>query len=197
MKGPDLNILLTITGIGQEKAKRAVQNTLGFSPDLVISTGFAGALKEGIGAGDLVLDSSRSDPRTSGILSALSEKYAITVHRGAFFSQDKTLFTREEKMRGGENNGAIAVEMESRGIHDLCREKKIPFCSLRAVSDTLDQDLPLSVGAWGAEGGVSGRFLAALFFRPREWKSFFRLFRSSRKAERSLSAILTLLMGSL
>ncbi len=182
-KDPDL--ILRLTGMGQSGARQGAEALLRDSPGMVISTGFAGALKEEIRPGDLVIDTARSDPKWAQVLSEIAEKNLVPAHGGPFYSSKVPLMTALEKARTARETGAVAVEMESQAIFEVLKLKQVPFLSFRTVSDSLDQDLPPAIFESSPGPGLLWRLLLA----PGQWGSFAKLVRSSRAAEKSLTKI--------
>jgi adenosylhomocysteine nucleosidase len=131
---PELSIL--ITGIGQRNAEAAVGAGLKIHlPRLVLTCGFAGALNPALVAGDVVFSTDDAELRKR--LLAAGAKPAKFV----FASKIATTVAKKQELR--RTTGAEAVEMESEVIQGICRERGIPCATVRVISDTANEDLPL------------------------------------------------------
>lgn len=183
-------VRLCLTGIGPANAKKGLERISPWKPDSVLSIGFAGALQEGIEPGDIVVDSSSGAPEVADAFERAASQSGLAFHRGSFSIADKVLRNSREKEEAGARTGAIAVEMEGGAIFEACRSQGIGFCSVRAVSDSLNQSLPSSISAIGPRGEITGKFIMRVLLRPWEWVDLARLARSSEKAEKNLSKIL-------
>lgn len=111
--------------------------------DLVISTGFCGALDPGLRIGDIV------------VAGEIPERVERSFVRGRVLSLDRVVVTAAEKRSLRETTGASIVEMEYAAISARAREWGVPCCSVRAVSDTADQDMPLDFNGYR---DLAGRF---------------------------------------
>jgi adenosylhomocysteine nucleosidase len=162
-RGHQISILLT--GIGSRNAEKAVRQFLvGHSPELVLTCGFAGGLNPDLKLGDVVFEipsrSSRGNEAQIGnqkteIENQLEPPYVGCYEKLAaagakpvrFFCADRIATTAAEKKKLREQTDADVVEMESAAIHAVCAERGIPCVTVRVISDTANEDLPLDFNA--------------------------------------------------
>ena len=134
-------ITILITGIGCKNAEKSVREFLANnSPKLVLTCGFAGGLNRDLKVGEVVFELSEHQiPNFK-----LQERFLDAGAKPAkFFCADRIATTIAEKKKLREETGADAIEMESETIHAVCRERGIPCATIRAISDTAEEDLPL------------------------------------------------------
>lgn len=130
------DVFVLLTGIGRTNAERTVRGFLERSPGaLVLTCGFAGGLNPELKIGDVIFLT--VDPTLDASLDRAGAKPA------GFFCSSRMVTTAREKAELRQITGADAVEMESEAIHALCRERGLPCATVRVISDTADEDLPL------------------------------------------------------
>lgn len=131
---PDVIVLLT--GIGKKNAETVSrERILKCSPKLVLTCGFAGALNEELNLGDVIF--------TTEDEILCNKLMAIGVKPAKFCCSERIATTVREKAGLRQKSGADAVEMESDAIQSICRERGIPCATVRVISDTAGEDLPL------------------------------------------------------
>jgi adenosylhomocysteine nucleosidase len=152
-------ISILITGIGRKNAKKSAREFLATnSPELVLTCGFAGGLNPDLKLGDVVFELTDwrgefHEPQTEKKIgdsqsSPLREKLLAAGAKPAkFFCADRITTTVAEKKKLRDETGADAVETESGAIHAVCRERGIPCATVRVISDTANEDLPLDFNA--------------------------------------------------
>jgi adenosylhomocysteine nucleosidase len=143
-------IVLVRSGMGREKARRAlIEVSEKWDLKEVISIGYAGALDPSLEVADLVIadkvievDSSQPEKEMKsfalekeifGTLTALRRKILLTVDRPAA--------TPEEKKQLREKYSAVAVDMETSALAEEAEARHLDFFSVRAITDTADQEL--------------------------------------------------------
>ncbi len=165
-RGHHISILLT--GIGRQNAEKSLREFLagGASapasrlkdtstgqawlartlapPDLVLTCGFAGGLNPDLKLGEVVFElagPAANDQKLIANLKAAGAKPA------KLFCADRIATSIAEKKKLRDETGADAVEMESAAIHAVCRERGIPCATVRVISDTASENLPLDFNA--------------------------------------------------
>lgn len=140
---PKLRVL--ITGMGKANAAEALVGALMESPYkprpfVVLTCGFAGGLDFELKLGDVVFE-------TDDILPLAADLRAAGAKAARFHCSDRVATTPAEKSQLCATSGADAVEMESSVIRAICRERGIPSATVRVISDTADESLPLDFNA--------------------------------------------------
>jgi adenosylhomocysteine nucleosidase len=179
-----------ITGMGQRNAETAVRAALDQSePSLVVTCGFAGGLNPELLFG-VVLYEEDPDAGLGPILDT------IGAERARFYCARRMLITPEEKRALRDTTGAAAVEMESGHIHALCRERAIPCVTIRVISDTADEELPLDFNELLTHDiQISFAKLGlALFRHPGKIPQMLELRKRTTAAAKKLANVLRLLL---
>jgi adenosylhomocysteine nucleosidase len=183
---------LLITGMGRRNASEQFRKALDrFNPERVLTCGFAGALNPALKIGDVLFDQD-FDPGLAGKLEAAGAVPA------QFHCSTRVAVTVAEKAELRRTTGADAVEMESAVIRTLCREQNIPSATIRVISDTADEDLPLDFNAlMTSEQKISFPKLAlALLKSPQKVPRLMSLQSNTRLAADRLAEVLEKLLRS-
>lgn len=182
-------IFLFVSGVGKKQVEETTQKLLERSPDLVLCAGFAGSLKPEICPGDLVLDNEKSSRETLERLPALCQSIQISLHQGRFYTSGSLLRTAEEKEKIAKQTGAIAVEMESSAVFDVCSKQGIPSLFVRSISDGFSQTLPAVIAKFNSHESA-GKFLGKVLKKPADWIRFVQFLISVRRAKKNLTKFL-------
>lgn len=191
----ELDIVALETGMGPTCARRATANALdGAHFDLVISAGLAGGLKPDLYSGALVtarlVKEAESGRETGPATEWLELAEQLGARSVAFVTTEGVTTTAADKRRLGLE--ADVVEMESFAVLDEAAKRRIPAVAIRAVSDSVDVDLPLDFTRVVDERGkVRAVSLAgAVMRRPASIAGLARLARDSRRAATILAEFL-------
>lgn len=180
----DRQVVIVRSGAGQTAAAHATEALLdGHGPQWVISAGFAGATQAQLQRYDLVLPDAVIRPDGTRVeLSPPADWLAQTafgpVHRGLLVSVDHLVSSPKEKRTLGEKFSALAVDMETFAVVDVCKRRGTPAVAVRIIIDTLDEQLPPEVRSLLKQKTAAARLgaaLGALWYRPSSWKDLYRL----------------------
>jgi adenosylhomocysteine nucleosidase len=130
------DVCVLVTGIGRINTERALRKFFANnSPCRIFTCGLAGGLDPKLVLGEVVFS-------TSDV--ALEKALIKSRARQAKFVCTATIAsTAAEKQKLRVITEADAVEMESEVVHEICQEREIPCATVRVISDTAHEDLPL------------------------------------------------------
>ena len=162
---PELTVV--VTGMGMNNARQTAEIILRQAkPAIVWTCGYAGGLDPRLGVGDLVF---AADPQFPYADSLLKNGWK----RARFVTVETVAVTQAEKAQLRKESAADAVEMESGAIREIAAMLGCPSATVRAISDTANQDLPLDFNALASgDGGIAplklvGTLLSAPYKIPR------------------------------
>jgi adenosylhomocysteine nucleosidase len=154
------------------------------TPSLVLTCGFAGGLNPELKLGDVLFET--ADEKLSSRILTSGAKPA------RFFCADRIATTAGEKKTLRAQTGADVVEMESAAILGVCRELGIPCATVRVISDTASEDLPLDFNALAKpdKNLDFGKLFLAIACSPGKIGALMQLQKKTNFAARQLSAVL-------
>lgn len=202
--GPDWDIRVVIVevGTGAERARRATQALMdAHTPVWVISAGFSGALHPDLQLGDIVVANSIVD--TAGQELRVDVKMSPDPERGWHVGRivmaGDIVRSVSEKRQLAEKHDALAVDMESLAVAQVCQQTGTRFMAVRVISDDLSHDLPPEVmSVFGGTGSLrAGAIAGALFKRPSSMKDMWRLRENAQHASERLARFLNVVIPSL
>ncbi|PWU01585.1 MAG: hypothetical protein C5B51_22490 [Terriglobia bacterium] len=131
--------MLAANGAGWQRAASAVDAACStFRPDVLISTGFCGALDPRLAIGDPVIGTCVIAAGRRFPSAPFQPGRAVAT--GAVCSIDHVARTAEEK-RILRAQGASIVEMEAAGVAERAQALGVPFFCVRAVTDLAGEDM--------------------------------------------------------
>jgi adenosylhomocysteine nucleosidase len=170
-------------GAGLDAATRAFAGIEDGGPiDLVISVGWAGALKADIAAGSAHNCAGVFDARTG-------ERFNCDAGAGKLWLvTSPRVADKAEKLRLASTYRASLVDMEAAAIARLAAMRGIPFYAIKGVSDPLEANLPDFNRFIDANGQFqTPKFVLFALLRPWLWPSLVKMGENSRKASQSIA----------
>jgi nucleoside phosphorylase len=189
-EGLQTKVQVRVTGIGRKNAEAAALQAIEqIRPQLVLTCGFAGGLHPDLALNAIVF----STDEGSWLRGVLEELGAIPVR---FHCSTRIATTVHEKQELRRQTGADAVEMESETIRQLCRRQGIESATIRVISDSANEDLPLDFHKVANENlEISyGRLAWELARSPGRIPALIRFQRQTERAARQLGRTLESLL---
>ncbi len=201
-------VVLLRTGIGTRRSESSLTSLLReFRPDLIVSLGFAGALREGLTAGDLVWASrvfflSYGASRNEG--TELPEIYLpdarkvadrlaaeISVREGCIVTLEDLVTKPEVRKRLPAEIPPPVCDMETFALAGVAARQGIPFFAVRSVSDISAHEIPAELLDIFDESGkiLFFRLFGRVLRKPGLIRDMLHLRRDSERAAKSLGVI--------
>ena len=177
-------VALIETGIGRNLAASATADAVSVhQPEWIISAGFAGALSPILKRGHILMASHLVDLRGHKLgvgLQMDSESLATNpgLHIGRLLTVDELVRTPAEKRQLAEQHDAVACDMETTAVGEVCSREKVRFLSVRIISDAVDDELPKEIGRLLDQTSLAAKFGAAtgaILGRPASIKDMWKL----------------------
>jgi len=192
-------VAIVRSGAGRTAAAAATEALIdGHQPQWIIAAGFAGGLAPELSRGDVLLVDHLVD-RAGNQMSidlkvdpaALDEQPGV--HLGRLLTVDKVVRLPDEKRALGREHDALAVDMETFAVAEVCRRRKVRLMAARAISDTVDDELPADVEHLLTQKTTAARLGAAagaVFRRPSSAKDMLKLKENALLASDKLAKFL-------
>ena len=132
IEGREIEVLHT--GVGEKVCRERVAKFLhGQQFELLISSGFAGALDDQLEPGDVLIAENFSTFDACKKHSSVSE---LRIRTGNLLTVSALIHSSEERTKLAQISRAAAVDMETEFIARVCAEHGVPLLSLRIITDT-------------------------------------------------------------
>lgn len=196
---------LVVSGPGARRVAAAA-DALKTKPSVLISAGVAGALRDELRAGAVVVadsvctlrSSARStDPALRALAQAALSECGVPWRSDRCLGVDEVLASEAVKREAGRQSGAGIVQMEDHVWAGRAAAWGVPFLSLRVVLDTVDRELPEAAMLFPWRGPSAASAIRVLVRRPREIPALLALGRAQARARRALAAALHAVVGEL
>lgn len=133
--------LIAIIGIGPERSHASTYSLIEqLDIKVFILAGFAGAITSEVERGQILIARGYSSEGLINYIKLLPGFDIANVH-----PVTEVVATAEEKRRLGQETGCQMVDMETAYVSCLAAENGIDFLAIRAISDLVDEDVPVDV----------------------------------------------------
>lgn len=190
-------VVVAEVGVGAKAAARGTEDAISIHrPKWVVSAGFAGGLVDGLRKGHLVVPGVIQDANGASITTALqldTKSLGAGTHVGRLITLDQLVRTPEAKRDWASKSGAIICDMESFAVAQVCQRHGVPLVSVRIVSDTVDDLLPIEIEKLLMEpswAGKLGTITGAIFNRFSVVSDMWQLYEDALKCSKRLAKFL-------
>lgn len=187
-------VVLIESGAGQASAEQATAALIaGHAPRWIISAGFAGGLRDEVKPGHIVLADEIVDTQGQRLQIDLRMPSGPGLHVGRLLTADRIVASAAEKRSLGLQHSALAVDMESLAVAQVCRDNRVRFLAIRVISDAVDHELPADLDHLMNRKTLAGKIGAAtgaIVRRPSSVKDLWQLKEDALVASERLAKFL-------
>ena len=197
-----LELVVEVSGPGCDACARSVQTLIESGAEWIICAGFAAALDDCAQVGDIVIpdkilfDDINHKPLTCSeeLISAIppSGSFGYSIWKCSLITSDSVIYNASEKKEIYRATGAAALDMESYGAARVCIRNGVPFASIRVISDTANQDLPVEVDVLSKMNKWNQ--LLFTMSHPHIWPELWRLRLQADVASNNLGDVMGLML---
>jgi adenosylhomocysteine nucleosidase len=193
-------VVVAETGVGRSAATRATQALIDqFQPPWIISTGFAGSLSDDVQRGhvlmvDRIVDEQGVELTTGFALDEAARSAARGLHVGRLLTVDRLIRDAEQRRALGVQFSALACDMETLAVAQVCAARKVRFMAIRIISDAVNDILPAEVEKLMESSSLAGKLgvaTSALWRRPSLAKDLWKLRETAIETSDRLAKFLT------
>jgi adenosylhomocysteine nucleosidase len=195
-------VRVLLTGIGGERARRAANAVMEDVFDVCISSGLVGGLTAEQRIGDILAFHDVAEVKGEQVISSSTWLVDQARRNGAKVTQrlmtsKRLIVTAQEKGRLG--TFGDAVDMETFRIMAAAQGRGIPALALRAVSDAVNEDLPMDFSKHVSDTGqiAMGKVLGKLVLAPQVIPAMVRLGARTKRTVAGLAEFLDSLVSNL
>jgi adenosylhomocysteine nucleosidase len=189
------DVALFVSGIGAARAYETAKSACRALPlTAYISIGLSASLSADLKPGSLVVAESTAS-LSDGLVHRSDEKLLMLARKtlggeasfGSVAVSSSVITYSKNKKEVALSCKALALDMETSGAARACGEEGVPFLAIRAISDALEEDLPVDFNLFVKDGLDWPRFILHVVTHPGVIPGLIRLGKNSRVAARSLA----------
>jgi len=179
-------VVIIRSGAGRQNATQATELMInGHHPEMLISAGFAGGLSQSLNRHDILLVDNVIDPNGRQIILDqtiqpidISKPDWPKLHVGKLLTLDHVVRQLGEKQSLHQQYQALAVDMETFAVAEVCRRRGVRLCSVRVIHDAAGDSLPPDIERLlrqKTEAARLGAALGSIWRRPSSVKDLWAM----------------------
>lgn len=177
-------LVVVQSGMGTAAARQAVEDALQYlQPQWVVSAGFAGSLDDKLKRGHFLMPNAvvneGGDELAIGLkIDAATIAATPGLHTGRLLTLDRVVRDESQRRELAQRHGAVACDMETMAVAQVCREHRVRFISVRVISENVDHALNREAELLLDQKSLAGKLgvvAATLMQRPSAVKDLWQM----------------------